>query len=35
LTCRQRKTYSPLPRWLQISVANKHSLVKFSYKQGF
>ncbi|KRZ52147.1 hypothetical protein T02_7904, partial [Trichinella nativa] len=22
LTCRQRKTYSPLPRWLQISVAN-------------
>ncbi|KRZ47969.1 hypothetical protein T02_10949 [Trichinella nativa] len=22
LTCRQSKTYSPLPRWLQISVAN-------------
>ncbi|KRZ64708.1 hypothetical protein T08_12411, partial [Trichinella sp. T8] len=22
LTCRQRKPYSPLPRWLQISVAN-------------
>ncbi|KRY50317.1 hypothetical protein T03_15662 [Trichinella britovi] len=22
LTCRQSKTYSPLPRWLKISVAN-------------